>query len=150
MYWLYSRPLDTDDRVARRRSSRKKPELAEANIKALPPATTPATSTSSSRAATKSRRAPRCPMGTYRNIMGNEAVAIGLVAGAQLANLQVFLGSYPITPAPRASSSARGLQALRRRSLPGGGRDRGDLLGDGFGSYAGCLGITTTSGRAWR
>ena len=37
--------------------------------------------------------------GTYRNIMGNEALAIGLVAGAKLANLKPVFCSYPITPA---------------------------------------------------
>ena len=54
------------------------------------------------------------PAGTYRNIMGNDALSIGLVAGAELAGLKVFLGSYPITP---ASSILESLASMKHHGV---------------------------------
>jgi 2-oxoglutarate ferredoxin oxidoreductase subunit alpha len=67
--------------------------------------------------------APMRP-GTYRNIMGNQALCLGLVAGGKRAGLPLFLGSYPITPASDILHQLSDLQAPRRRHLPGRGRDR--------------------------
>ncbi len=96
-YWIYSRDLEPTITWLGKKFA-KKPAIAEANVKALkagynycdiigvfqeryevPPADLPA--------------------GTYRNVMGNQATSLGLVAAAQRAGLQLFLGSYPITPA---------------------------------------------------
>ena len=49
----------------------------------------------------------KLPPGKYRNIMGNQALSLGLVAAGKLAKLPVFLGSYPITPASEIAVLAR-------------------------------------------
>ena len=85
------------------------------------------------------------PKGTYRNIMGNDAVAMGLVAGAKLAGLRPFLGSYPITPASgilETLSSYKNFGVVTFQA-----EDEIAAICAALGSaYAGCLGITTTSG----
>ncbi len=82
--------------------------------------------------------------GTYRNISGNQAIAMGLMAAAQRANLRLFLGSYPITPATdimhelaKYPDQATILQA--EDEIAG----IGSAIGAAFG---GALAVTTTSG----
>lgn len=97
VYWLYSRTMDPTIDFLRSKFA-KKPIIAEANIKALQDGYTfgAATDLFSERyMLTPASIAP----GTYRNITGNEATALGVVAAGQMAGLKVFLGSYPITPA---------------------------------------------------
>ena len=120
--WLFHRPIEVTEQWIEGKF-KKNPKLVEANRRALragfnfaenaellavsyevPPATIPA--------------------GTYRNITGNTATALGLVAAAQKAGLPIFLGSYPITPGERRAARAVGAQAVRRLHLPGRGRDR--------------------------
>ena len=62
--------------------------------------------------------------GTYRNISGNPALAYGLVAAGELSGMPLFLGSYPITPASDILHGTEQAEEVRRRDLPGGGRDR--------------------------
>ncbi len=83
--------------------------------------------------------------GTYRNINGNTATAWGLIAAAKKANLQLFLGSYPITPASEI------LQELSRRKDLGvktfQAEDEIAGICSAIGaSFGGCLAVTTTSG----
>ena len=68
--------------------------------------------------------------GLYRTITGSEAIALGLVAGAQLCGLPMFFGGYPITPASVILHNLVAAEGIRRHHLPGRGRDRGDLRGD--------------------
>ncbi|MFM7297917.1 MAG: 2-oxoacid:acceptor oxidoreductase family protein, partial [Planctomycetota bacterium] len=94
MYWLYSRPLETtmkwlDEKFAKR------PELAEANKLAMKAGFNAGDIHELFQGRFEVQRCDELPKGTYRNIMGNEAVSIGLVVGAKLADLQLFLGSYP-------------------------------------------------------
>jgi 2-oxoglutarate ferredoxin oxidoreductase subunit alpha len=98
MYWLYSRPMQpTMDWLAAKFA--KRPELVEANQRALKAGY----NAGDIRELFQGRYdVPPCtdmPPGTYRNIMGNAALGLGLMAGADCAGLQVFLGAYPITPA---------------------------------------------------
>ncbi len=58
--------------------------------------------------------------GTYRNLSGNQAMAIGFVVAAQQAGLPLFLGSYPITPASDILYELSGVHVFRRDDLPGG------------------------------
>jgi len=87
----------------------------------------------------------KLPPGTYRNIMGNSATALGLVAAAAKAGLPLFLGSYPITPGQRHPSRAVALTGIRRQDIPGRGRDRSDLFRHRR-VVCGALAVTTTSG----
>jgi 2-oxoglutarate ferredoxin oxidoreductase subunit alpha len=85
------------------------------------------------------------PPGRYRNITGNTALANGLVTASRLAGLQLFLGSYPITPASdilhELSKHKRfGVRTFQAEDEISG---VGAALGAAFG---GALGVTTTSG----
>jgi len=98
MYWLYSRPMaPTLDWLAAKFA--KRPELVDANQRAL----RAGYNAGDIRELFQGRYdVPAChdlPAGTYRNIMGNPALGLGLMAGAECAGLKVFLGAYPITPA---------------------------------------------------
>lgn len=85
------------------------------------------------------------PAGTYRQVTGNIATAYGLITGAHKAGMQLFLGSYPITPASDI------LHELSRRKsqnvLTFQAEDEIAGVGAALGaSFAGALGVTTTSG----
>ena len=85
------------------------------------------------------------PAGTYRQITGNKALALGLIAGAVKSGLPLFLGAYPITPASDI------LHELSRAKASGvmtfQAEDEIAAIGAALGaSYAGHLGVTSTSG----
>jgi 2-oxoglutarate ferredoxin oxidoreductase subunit alpha len=97
VFWLYDRSLEPTLRFIAQKFG-KKPEIAEANTKSLKAGyhygeTVEAINTQYQVA--PARLAP----GVYRNIMGNTALAYGLLAAARLSNKRLFLGAYPITPA---------------------------------------------------
>jgi 2-oxoglutarate ferredoxin oxidoreductase subunit alpha len=83
--------------------------------------------------------------GTYRNITGNAALALGLVAAGVRAKLPVFLGAYPITP---ASDILHELSKHKRFGITTmQAEDEIAAIGAALGaSYGGALGVTTTSG----
>jgi 2-oxoglutarate ferredoxin oxidoreductase subunit alpha len=144
MYWLYNRPLETtykwlDEKFAKR------PELAEANKRALQAGYNAGDIHELFQGRYEVAPCTTLPAGTYRNIMGNDALALGLVVGAKLANLQPFLGSYPITP---ASGILETLAALKSHGvITFQAEDEIAAICSALGaSYAGCLGMTTTSG----
>jgi 2-oxoglutarate ferredoxin oxidoreductase subunit alpha len=85
------------------------------------------------------------PPGTYRNIMGNQALSMGLVAGAELAGLQPMLGSYPITP---ASTILESLAAYKHFGVVTfQAEDEIAAICAAIGaSFGGSLGMTATSG----
>jgi 2-oxoglutarate/2-oxoacid ferredoxin oxidoreductase subunit alpha len=83
--------------------------------------------------------------GTYTNISGNTALAWGLIAAGQLAKLSLFLGSYPITPASDILHELSKHKNFGVRTFQAEDEIAG--IGAALGaSYAGSLGITTTSG----
>ncbi len=97
VYWLYGRSLDATLRFIDAKFGAK-PQIAEANRKALRSGwyygeTTEAFVTS------YHVPAAELPPGNYTNIMGNEALAWGLIAAAYLSGKELFYGTYPITPA---------------------------------------------------
>lgn len=83
--------------------------------------------------------------GLYRTITGAESVALGLVAGAQLANLKMFFGGYPITP---ASAILHHLSKLKEFGITTfQAEDEIAAIASAIGaSYAGQLGVTSSSG----
>ena len=87
----------------------------------------------------------KLPEGTYRNITGNEAMAIGLISASFKSGLQFFLGSYPITP---ASDILHYLSKQKKFGLiTFQAEDEIAAITSAIGaSFAGSLGITTTSG----
>lgn len=145
VYWLYGR---------RRQSSvdwlqekfKSKPDLAAANIAAL----------NAGHAYGETAELPRgilgytvkqasVEAGEYRNITGAEALAWGLAAGAQLAELPMFFGSYPITP---ASTLLHILSRLKQFDITTfQAEDEIAAVCSAIGaSYAGQLGVTSSSG----
>lgn len=98
VYWLYSRPMEPTLEWLKEKFA-KKPELVEANTRALKAGYNHGELLRLFQGRYEVPKLEDAPKGHYRNIMGNEGLAIGLVAGAKLANLKAFLGSYPITPA---------------------------------------------------
>lgn len=98
MYWLYNRPLDQSIRFIHEKFGKKDPQVAEANLRVLKAGYNYGDTVEIFTTRYEVKPA-KLPPGRYRNIMGNVATAIGLVAAAKKAGLQLFLGSYPITPA---------------------------------------------------
>ena len=97
VFWLYGRDVEPTLRFIEKKFS-KKPEVAEANRRALKAGWNYGETTEDFASTYQIPKADLVP-GTYRNVMGNQALAWGLVAAAKLSKKELFLGSYPITPA---------------------------------------------------
>lgn len=97
VYWLYGRDLEVTVRFIKEKFGNK-PEIAEANLKALQAGWNYGETTDAFGSTYRVEPA-KLPPGKYRNIMGNTALAWGLMTAAKLSNKQLFYGSYPITPA---------------------------------------------------
>lgn len=98
IYWMYGRSMEPTLKFIRGKFGAKDPTIAHANEKALNVGwafgeTIEALPTS------YAVQPARLKPGTYRNIMGNQAMALGLIAAANLSGKELFYGSYPITPA---------------------------------------------------
>jgi 2-oxoglutarate/2-oxoacid ferredoxin oxidoreductase subunit alpha len=142
-YWLYNRSMEPtvrwiDDKF------KKKPLIAEANKLTLKAGYSYCEATEAFQITYEIPPAQLSP-GLYRNISGNQALALGLVTGAQKAGLKLFLGSYPITP---ASDILHELSQLKNFGvITFQAEDEIAAITSTIGAaYAGCLGITTTSG----
>ena len=97
VFWLYGRDVEPTLRFIEKKFSNK-PEVAEANRRALKAGWNYGETTEDF-ASTYQIPKAELASGTYRNVMGNQALAWGLVAAAKLSKKELFLGSYPITPA---------------------------------------------------
>ena len=97
VYWLFSRPMDNTIKWLLAKFKRR-PEIAEANVTVLKAGWNFCDITQLFQVRYEVQPAPLEP-GTYRNIHGNSALALGLVAGSRRSGLPLFLGAYPITPA---------------------------------------------------
>ncbi|MBL7014626.1 MAG: 2-oxoacid:acceptor oxidoreductase subunit alpha [Candidatus Marinimicrobia bacterium] len=97
LYWMYDRPLEPTENWLETKFA-KKPEIAEANKRALNAGYNYGNTAEIFTTRYKIEKAT-LPSGTYRNINGNYATALGVLAAAEKANLKVFYGGYPITPA---------------------------------------------------
>jgi len=97
LYWMYNRPLDNSIKFLNEKFS-KKPDILEANIKVLKAGYAYGDTTETATRRYIVNPAPM-PPGQYRNIMGNQATALGLITASKKAGIPLFYGSYPITPA---------------------------------------------------
>jgi len=98
VFWLYGRDVEPTLRFIDKKFGKKAPEVAEANRLALKAGWNYGETTEDF-ASTYQVSAAELPEGTYRNVMGNQALAWGLISAARLSGKELFLGSYPITPA---------------------------------------------------
>ena len=143
LYWMYNRNMDNTISFIREKFS-KRPEIMESNIKVLQAGYHYGDTTETFTVRYAVEKA-KMPSGTYRSIMGNQALAYGLIAASQKSGLPLFLGSYPITPASDI------LHELSRHKNFGvktfQAEDEIAAITASIGaSYGGSLGITTTSG----
>jgi 2-oxoglutarate ferredoxin oxidoreductase subunit alpha len=141
--WMYSRPFESTVRFLERKFA-KRPDLVAANKAALLAGWNFGETTEDFAVRYEVKPAKMLP-GTYRNITGNQALALGLVAAGVRAKLPVFLGAYPITP---ASDILHELSKHKRFGVTTmQAEDEIAAIGAALGaSYGGALGVTTTSG----
>ncbi len=97
VYWMYDRSMDTTIKFIEDKF-KKKPDIMEANIKALRAGYNFGETSEVAPSRFEVSKAKMKP-GTYRNIMGNQATALGLIAASKKSGLKMFYGTYPITPA---------------------------------------------------
>lgn len=97
VYWLYERKLEPTINFLNKKF-KKKPVIAESNIKALKAGFYYGETIEVIKTSYRVKKA-KFNKGVYRNIMGNHALSLGLVAASQKSNLELFFGGYPITPA---------------------------------------------------
>lgn len=145
LYWLYSLPIDTTIETLKTKF-KKKADIAEANIKAVKAGYNFGDETEmfSQHGRFTVDPAQKTP-GVYRRVTGNEASAIGLTAAAMKAGLQLFLGSYPITPASEILQTLSGLKKWGVKTFQAEDEIAGVLTSIGA-SYGGALAATNTSG----
>ncbi|MCX5422953.1 2-oxoacid:acceptor oxidoreductase subunit alpha [Streptomyces sp. NBC_00078] len=143
--WMYHRPTEGTEKFLRAKFA-KKPEIAEANLAAFRAGWNFGETTEDFAVSYEvAPAATAFPPGTYRNISGNLALSYGLIAASRQADLPLFLGSYPITPASDilhelSKHKNFGVRTFQAEDEIAG---IGAALGAAFG---GSLGVTTTSG----
>ncbi len=141
--WMYTRPTTGTETFLEKKFGAR-PELLQANLTALRAGWNYGETTEEF--ASSYVVAPAVmPPGTYRNVTGNTALALGLTAAAHRAGRPLLLGSYPITP---ASDVLHALAALKRHGVTTiQAEDEIAGIGIALGaSYGGAIGVTTTSG----
>ena len=143
LLWLYHRPTEGTIDFLRKKFA-KKPEIMNANIAAFEGGWSFGETTEEFSVQYEVKPAAM-PAGTYRNITGNLALSYGLIAASEQSGLKLFLGSYPITP---ASDILHELSKHKRFGvMTFQAEDEIAGIGAALGaSYAGSLGVTTTSG----
>lgn len=141
--WLYNRPIDPTVKWIHDKFKRT-PELVEANARVLK-AGFHFGETAELFAVQYEVMPARIAPGTYRNLTGNTALALGLVAAAAKAELPLFLGSYPITPASDILHELAQYKNFGVYTFQAEDEIAGvcSALGAAFG---GAVGVTTSSG----
>jgi len=144
MSWLYGRPIEPTIEFLQAKFGSRRPEIAEANVKALQ-AGYAFGETTESFAVTYEIKPAKMQPGTYRNITGNQALSYGLIAASKLSGLPLFLGAYPITPASSILEELAGHKNFGVRTFQA--EDEIAAAGAAVGaSFGGALGVTTSAG----
>src|SRR5437763_9628508 len=121
-----------------------KPEIAEANVRALQAGYAFGETTEGFAVQYEVAPAPMTP-GVYRNVTGNQALAFGLVAASVKSKLPIFLGAYPITPASGILEELAGYKQFGVRTFQA--EDEIAAVGAALGaSFGGSLAVSTSSG----
>ncbi len=143
MFWLYERSMEpTIEWIATKFANRA--IIVEANTRALKAGYAFGETTEMFHTTYRVPAAKLSP-GTYRNITGNEATALGFLAAAKLAKRDLFYGSYPITPASDILHQLAGYKSFGVRSFQA--EDEIAAMGATIGAaYGGALALTGTSG----
>lgn len=142
--WLFNRPLEHAMHMLQNKFA-KKPSIAQANIKVLTDGYNYGHNTHSSVSTYRVESKGVKEKGFYTDVNGNLATAYGLVAAAEKSGLQLFLGSYPITPATDILHELAKRKELGVITFQAEDEIAGVCSAIGA-SFAGCLAVTTTSG----
>lgn len=143
MYWLYNRPPETTIAWIHEKF-KKNPDYVDANEKALKAGMNFGEMTEAF-TTRYSVEAAKLPKGTYRNISGNEATALGFLTASVRSGLPLFLGSYPITPASEILQYLSNYKNFGVKTFQAEDEIAGITSAIGA-SFAGSLAITSTSG----
>jgi 2-oxoglutarate ferredoxin oxidoreductase subunit alpha len=143
LYWMYNRDMDNTIEFIKDKFG-KKPEIMESNVKVLKAGYYFGETTETFRTRFTVEKA-KMEKGIYRSIMGNQALAYGLIAAADKSGLELFLGSYPITPASDILHELSKYKSFGIKTFQA--EDEIAAIASSIGaSYGGSLGVTTTSG----
>lgn len=143
MFWMYNRPLEPTLKWIREKFS-KRPELIEANSRVLKAGWNYGETTEIFKVRYEVAPAKLTP-GKYRNITGNQATAFGLMAAAYKAQLELFLASYPITPASDILHELSNCKHFGVKTFQS--EDEIAAISSAIGaSFGGALAVTSTSG----
>lgn len=143
LYWMYARDMETTIKFLTEKFG-KKPEILESNVKVLKAGYNYGDTTETF-TTTYSVQKAKMEAGSYRSIMGNQAVALGLIAASQKSGLPLFLGSYPITPATDILHDLSKYKNFGVRTFQA--EDEIAAISTAIGaSYGGALAVTTSSG----
>ena len=143
LYWMYNRDMESTTNFLKEKFG-KKPDIFESNLKVLQAGYNYGDTTETFTTTYSVAKAKMEP-GTYRSIMGNQAVTYGLIAASQKSGLPLFLGSYPITPASDILHELSRHKNFGVRTFQA--EDEIAAISSAIGaSYGGSLGVTTSSG----
>ena len=143
LYWMYNRDMDNTIAFIKEKFA-KKQEIFESNIKALQAGYNFGDTTETFTTRFTVEKA-KMETGTYRSIMGNQALSYGLIAASQKSGLPLFLGSYPITPASDILHELSKYKNFGIKTFQA--EDEIAAITSSIGaSYGGSLAVTTTSG----
>ena len=143
LYWMYNREMDNTIQFIKDKFG-KKPEIFESNVRALQAGYNYGDTTETFTTRYRVEKAKMEP-GSYRSIMGNQALSYGLIAASQKSGLQLFLGSYPITPASDILHELAKYKNFGIKTFQA--EDEIAAITSSIGAaYGGSLGVTTTSG----
>lgn len=144
VYWLFGRSLEPTLRFINDKFAKKLPLVARANEAALRAGWAYGETTEAFGESYQVEAAQLEP-GTYRNIMGNQAVALGLVAAASLSGKELFYSTYPITPASDILHELTRLKNFGVRTLQAEDEIAACCAAIGA-SFGGSMGVTASSG----
>ena len=143
LYWMYNRDMENTISFLREKFG-KKPEILESNIRVLQAGYNYGDTTETFTTTYKVEKAKMEP-GMYRSVMGNQAVSFGLIAASQKSGLQLFLGSYPITPASDILHDLSKYKSFGVKTFQA--EDEIAAITSAIGAaYGGSLAVTTSSG----
>ncbi len=143
IYWMYNRDLESTIEFLTEKFG-KKEIILQSNIKVLQAGYNYGDTIETFTTRYKVEKA-KLPAGLYRSIMGNQALAMGLVAASEKSGLKLFLGSYPITPATDILQDLSKYKAFGVKTFQAEDEIAGIASAIGA-SYGGLIGVTTTSG----
>ena len=143
LYWMYGRDMVSTEKFLEEKFGRK-PEILQSNLRVLRAGYNYGDTTETFTTQYKVEKA-KIAAGSYRSIMGNQALAYGLIAASVKSGLELFLGTYPITPASDILHELSKHKNFGVRTFQAEDEIAGITSAIGA-SYGGHIGVTSTSG----